>query len=759
MNIKNKNKRKKIIFRPAAIAVFVVVVILCVGAAGGIFFQQYLTRQTYKERVSQLEQSTQLLYTNLENTLDSQWIYISAVVSGMNYRHPENVTQMRSYMRNVSRQLDLEKLGSRIIFLDDKGIFYDTDGKQGIWSGASEIEEGIARQSFLTDSMGSSENQMAFAQKLEHSVYIRKEKGEDEIHITHVILLKKMSTLTPYFRSDAYFNHNLTYVLRDNGVKMYSDEQQNESLLKGRNAFRTLEKMFYTNYEDFESCKKVLDEKGFVCANVFYEDQEYYFCLKKIPAYDWLMLFMVPADSVAANTMAMVESIIQTFVILAGIALLTLCAIFFVWYRSRRTRSLYQFELKSNERLSEINQQLSAAKKAAEEAFHIAEEANQSKSQFLSNMSHDMRTPMNAIVGFTTLIEKDADNPEKVQEYTKKIAFSSQHLLGLINDVLDMSKIEAGKMKLAPEEENIEDIIDNIDVLVRPQTLAKKQEFEVTATNLQHKMVMVDKLRLNQVLLNLLSNAVKYTPRGGHIRLSVEELPQRSTGYASYRIQVSDNGYGMSEEYLKDVFQVFTREEDTRINKIQGSGLGLAITKNLVNLMGGSISVKSRKGEGSVFTLDMELCISDAISWNNESRSSSEKIPDEHVFEGMNILIAEDNEINAEIIVELLKLEGATCTVCENGQAAVETFLKSGENEFGLILMDIQMPVMNGYEATRAIRRSAHPMARRIPIVAMTANAFVEDIHDALESGMDAHVAKPVDMKLLKKTIKNIKNK
>lgn len=326
---------------------------------------------------------------------------------------------------------------------------------------------------------------------------------------------------------------------------MYSDEQQNESLLKGRNAFRTLEKMSYTNYDDFESCRQVLDEKGFVCANVFYEDQEYYFCLKKIPAYDWLMLFMVHADSVAADTMAMVNSIIQTFVLLAVIALLTLCAIFFIWYRSRRTLSLYEFELKSNERLSEIN----------------------------------------------------------------------QHLLGLINDVLDMSKIEAGKMKLSPEEENIEDIIENVEVLVRPQTMAKRQEFDVVVTNVKHKMVMADKLRLNQVLLNLLSNAVKYTPQGGKICLSVEELPQRSTGYANYRIQVADNGYSMSEEYLKDVFQVFTREEDTRINKIQGSGLGLAITKNLVDLMGGNISVRGHKS-------DPKICLPDGTEDTNRGYDS-----------------------------------------------------------------------------------------------------------------------------------------
>lgn len=743
------------IFPPVLGILLAILIGLCGCLSGGRFFRRYLDEQIYKERVSQLTESTELLYTNLENTLDSQWIYVSSVISGLNYRHPSNTLQMCSYLRNVVKQLELDGLGIKVILLDEEGIFYDSNGKQGVWSGSSEIDATKEKQSFLTASIGDGENQMAFAEKLSQPMTIM--KGSEEIHITHVVFLKNMSVLTPYFRSNAYSNNNITYILRDNGVKMYSDEQQNTSFLKGRNAFRTLEEMEYTHYADFESCKNALDKNGFACADVFYEGQEYYYCLKKMPSYDWTMLFLVSADYVAANTMDMVNSIVRTFILLAGIVLIALCTGFFIWYRNRKTRSLYQFELESNERLSEVNQQLEAAKKAAEEAFHIAEEANQSKSQFLSNMSHDMRTPMNAIVGFTTLLSKDCNDPEKVQEYTRKIAFSSQHLLGLINDVLDMSKIEAGKMKLSLEEEELDEIIENIDILVRQQAMAKKQQFDVI-TNVMHKTVMADKLRLNQILLNLLSNAVKYTPQGGHIQLRIEELPQRNQAYANYRFIVEDNGYGMSEDYVKRVFQVFSREEDTRISKIQGSGLGMAITKNLVNLMGGSISVKSQKGIGSVFTLDLELCISEKLVWNQPGEKTDKDEKEAYILKGMHVLVVEDNEINAEIIVELLKMEGAICKVCENGQEAVETFEKSGADDLQLILMDVQMPVMNGYEATEAIRSSAHPMAKTIPIIAMTANAFVEDVHDALEAGMNAHVAKPVDMKILKKAVMQVMN-
>lgn len=319
-----------------------------------------------------------------------------------------------------------------------------------------------------------------------------------------------------------------------------------------------------------------------------------------------------------------------------------------------------------------------------------------------------------------------------------------------------MSKIGAGKMKLTLEEENMDEIIENIDALVHPQMVLRRQKFEIIMKDVVHKTVLVDKLRLNQIFLNLLSNAGKYTPQRGYIRFIIQEMTQRSQGYANYRFVVEDNGYGMSEEYVKNIFQVFSREDDTRINKIQGSGLGMAITKNLVSLMGGSISVKSRKGEGSVFTLDLELCISEKMTWDD--RKAKESIPEsaDNIFAGKHVLVVEDNEINAEIIVELLKMEGAECTVCENGQLAVETFTTSEENAINLILMDVQMPVMNGYEATKAIPSSGHPMAETIPIIAMTANAFVEDIHDALDAGMNAHVAKPVDMQVLKETVAQV---
>lgn len=396
-------------------------------------------------------------------------------------------------------------------------------------------------------------------------------------------------------------------------------------------------------------------------------------------------------------------------------------------------------------------QQLRELERAEKAAFR----ANQAKSEFLSSMSHDIRTPMNAIVGFASLLSRDADNPVKVLEYTRKISSSSQHLLGLINDILDISKIEAGKTVLNLTDENMSDLIENIDSIIRPQMKSKKHVFEVIIKDLKHEQVVMDKLRLNQILLNLLSNAVKYTPEGGHVSFTIQELEQYARTLAHFRFIVADNGYGMSPEYVKKIFQAFTREEDSVTNKIQGTGLGMAITKNLLDLMGGKITVESEKGKGSVFTVDLELQIGDQERKPHQ-HPETELSDKQNILEGMHILVAEDNEINAEILTELLDMEGATCEIYENGRLAVDAFGRSAVGQYDLILMDVQMPLMNGYEATKAIRNLSHPSALTIPIIAMTANAFAEDIREALDAGMNAHAAKPIDMAVLAQTVQTV---
>lgn len=519
------------------------------------------------------------------------------------------------------------------------------------------------------------------------------------------------------------------------------------------------------------------------------------------------------------------------------------------------------------------------------DALTTAKAANEAKSNFLSNMSHDIRTPMNAIVGFSVLLNKDAEHPEKVREYTRKISASSQHLLNLINDILDMSKIESGKTSLTMTEFSLPELMDELYTMMLPQARAKRQQFELYTKGRLPELLLGDKLRLNQVLINLLSNAVKYTPDGGRLSLTVQGLSQTRTNHARLRFTVADNGYGMSAGFVKTVFDPFVREVTDATREIQGTGLGMAITKNIIDLMGGSITVQSELNQGSTFTIELELAMAgvqeeDGGFWQKHNitrmlvvddeeeicqniqsamegtgvmvssatsgaealelaagahargegfhmilldwkmpgmdgletacrirQAAGREIPifvltsydlseagkmgrdaeidmylpkpfflsslqravaqlageEEHPVQtipersgslaGLKVLAAEDNEINAEILMELLDMEGIQCQIVSNGQEALDRFLSAEPGEFDMIFMDVQMPVMDGYEATRAIRSSGRPGADTIPIIAMTANAFEEDVKTAIAAGMSAHTAKPVDMEQLKATI------
>ena len=580
----------------------------------------------------------------------------------------------------------------------------------------------------------------------------------------------------------------------------------------------------------------------------------------------------VPVEAIQKEGDAVNQNIL--IVIIVTLTAFVICCV--MYYLNYRQQNRLRMEREKEREIH--NKQLT-------EALQAAQIASKSKTMFLSNMSHDIRTPMNAILGFTVLLAKDAQNVEKVREYTKKINSSGRHLLSLINDVLDVSKIESGKVVLSIGEFTLNSMISSVDAIIRPMAKAKGQKFDVVVTGIRNECLIGDETRLNQVLINLLSNAVKYTQEGGTIWLRLIGLSQRSRQYEHIRIEVEDNGYGMTPEYLEVVFDAFTRAENSTTNKVQGTGLGMAITKNIIELMGGTIDVASEVGHGTIFTAELELRIPDVMSqeqfwqeygimkiltvddeeqicsniemlmkdvgvhtdfaysgkqavekvkqtladgscfdvilldWNmpemdgietarqiraitkqqipilfltaydwdeieeeayaagidgflakpffvsalkeklqdiHAKREGKEKPPEEAVvssLKGRYFLIAEDNEINSEILLELLHIDGADGEVAENGQLAVELFLAADAGHFDAILMDVQMPVMNGYEATRSIRSMERADAKTIPIIAMTANAFAEDMKDAKDAGMNDHIAKPIDMEIIRKTL------
>ena len=392
---------------------------------------------------------------------------------------------------------------------------------------------------------------------------------------------------------------------------------------------------------------------------------------------------------------------------------------------------------------------------AVEAALEVAEKASKAKTDFLSNMSHDIRTPMNAIIGITTLMKNELHEPEKLAEHLGKLETSGRLLLGIINDILDMSRIESGKTTLNIEKTNISQQVSQLDSIIRQQASQRRQTFTVE-THMQHENVLADPNRLNQVLMNILSNAVKYTPQGGRIRLAVDELTH-TEHYAKYCFVVQDNGIGMSEAYQKTLFEPFTREEKSVTNKVQGTGLGMAITKSIVDLMGGTIRVESATGKGTRFEVVLEFPIDAEADKVQTAPALPEETEAVSPLSGMNFLCAEDNAINAEILELLLETKGARCTICSNGQEIVDAFASVKPGEYDMILMDVQMPVMDGLEATRRIRSGENPLGRTIPILAMTANAFLEDMQKSRDAGMDEHLSKPVDINALEQTVKRFR--
>ena len=385
-----------------------------------------------------------------------------------------------------------------------------------------------------------------------------------------------------------------------------------------------------------------------------------------------------------------------------------------------------------------------------EEEFrkHMADARTRAKNDFLANMSHDIRTPMNAIVGYTNIAKSHWDEPEVVADALDKIGSSSHFLLSLINDILDISKIESGKMQLSLAACDLRDIFRRIEDITALQAKNKSITITYSHDTVHHYKVMADDLRIEQVLINITGNAIKYTPEGQSVELIAEELGATEDKKIKYRFIVRDTGIGISEEYLPHIFESFTREEKTTVNRVQGTGLGLAITAKVVEMMGGVISVKSKLGEGSEFTVELALEPSEP----DEDTAEADEIQ-YAALNGKRVLLVEDNAINAEIATIILEQYGIVVDHAENGRIGADKAMTAEAGYYSAVLMDIQMPVMNGYEATRAIRSLPGEYYRTLPIIAMSANAYDEDIRASLDSGMNAHIAKPFQPDDLIKTL------
>ena len=559
------------------------------------------------------------------------------------------------------------------------------------------------------------------------------------------------------------YNGNAYLFMLDNDGNITYTNQKEDKFFRNYFLLKHLKGDQAITEEEADSLQKKLDgrEQG---VELVESDKPYYLGYCPIENNNTMLICIVEKSVVDNVLRDYQKTIVFETILMAGFILLLFAGLFYSISRRSLAEQKAEYEKRNNEiqtqamkEMEESNKKLKKAKDITTEALQTAENANKAKTDFLSNMSHDIRTPMNAIIGMTSLIRHDAGNKAKVIEYADKIDISSQHLLGIINDVLDMSKIEAGKTVFKYTDFSILDFITELNTIFHSQIDEKNQTLTIIKENIRHEWVNGDQVHLMQIFSNLVSNAVKYTQEGGKIQFLVEECETKSSVYAKYRFLVSDNGMGMSADFKDTIFDAFTRAESSMTNKIQGTGLGMAITKNLVEAMGGTIDVESELGQGSCFEVLIDLRIAEDRFVSSAEQAEKDE-PAGNVLKGMRFLCAEDNELNAEILMELLKIEGAECTICENGKRVLEAFEQSAPGDYDMILMDVQMPVMNGYEATKAIRRSSHELAKTIPIIAMTANAFSEDIQHSLAAGMNAHVSKPIEMKVLEKTIRSIKS-
>ena len=559
------------------------------------------------------------------------------------------------------------------------------------------------------------------------------------------------------------YNGNAYLFMLDNDGNITYTNQKEDKFFRNYFLLKHLKGDQAITEEEADSLQKKLDgrEQG---VELVESDKPYYLGYCPIENNNTMLICIVEKSVVDNVLRDYQKTIVFETILMAGFILLLFAGLFYSISRRSLAEQKAEYEKRNNEiqtqamkEMEESNKKLKKAKDITTEALQTAENANKAKTDFLSNMSHDIRTPMNAIIGMTSLIRHDAGNKAKVIEYADKIDISSQHLLGIINNVLDMSKIEAGKTVFKYTDFSILDFITELNTIFHSQIDEKNQTLIIIKENIRHEWVNGDQVHLMQIFSNLVSNAVKYTQEGGKIQFLVEECETKSSVYAKYRFLVSDNGMGMSADFKDTIFDAFTRAESSMTNKIQGTGLGMAITKNLVEAMGGTIDVESELSQGSCFEVLIDLRIAEDRFVSSAERVEKDE-PAGNVLKGMRFLCAEDNELNAEILMELLKIEGAECTICENGKRVLEAFEQSAPGDYDMILMDVQMPVMNGYEATKAIRRSSHELAKTIPIIAMTANAFSEDIQHSLAAGMNAHVSKPVEMKVLEKTIRSIKS-
>ena len=700
---------------------FVLVMILVAVLVSGIFFMRNsLMKLTVEERSNQLEEKVTQIQANLDSGLQTHWNLVAGLNNAAQGNHFKNSQDVSDQIVHMENDFRTDLYGCRVMLLDEQGTAYLSDGPAGIWYDVSHLLDEDKRHTFVSETDTIDGSFLVFSQELDSPITM----GEEHVRFTHIVLLKDIQTVKQYYTTTTYGGKAATYIIKKNGTLAYYDADSDD-VIGARNIYKALEEAEYIQGRSFGMLKEQLDREGIVAANILLNQTEYYYCLTALNNYDMTLMLLIPADSVAVSTMNMMNATVRTETLFISAMALLMLLVFFGLIKLQRSSQMVKLEQETNRELNRLRA--------------VAERANAAKSIFLSNMSHDIRTPMNAIIGFTNIALKQNPKPE-VKACLDKISDSSEHLLALINDVLDISRIESGKVQYTPAPVDITEVSDSVLSIMCGYLSNRDITFRTELGQPQTRYVLTDAVRVREVLVNILGNAVKFTNDGGTVTYAVSYHPGEDDRHVNVRYRISDTGIGMSEEFVTHIFDEFSQEEHGARTQYKGTGLGMAITKRYVDLMGGTISVESKKGVGSTFTVELPMEIADSCE-GKKTDFAVGKVD----LHGLKVLLAEDNDLNAEIAIVQLEELGMHITRAVDGEEAVRCFAENPQGTFDIILMDVMMPKMNGYEATKAIRSIQNrPDAAEIPIIAMTANAFAEDVQASLDAGMNGHLSKPI---------------
>lgn len=722
--------RKKILREAPLILIAVAVVVLVIVSRN---YFDFLETQLFVERQSHIVEFTEKAAEIIDNVMGYSW---QQVYTCEHILRDEAIRSEEALFDMLASAAELDFIDeniSLVVVFDKKGNYYSSDGEGGKFTQAELLDVGTngKRQAVAKLPHKDGSLYFMFIEHMKTPIQI----GDDD-EITHVAVAVDMGAMQEKISVKGFGDRCYTYLISEDGGMLYRYTSGGR-FIERPNIVDALGEYTIVHGGTFDELKQKLAQGESTALEFEYADgdgskENWFVANASVDTGKWNILLFVPTRVLGANSALLLDKTISFFIICSVVFIALVTVIVVILMISKSNKRLVRQKDEANQLL----------RTAAEEA----NSANQAKSDFLSHMSHDIRTPINGIMGMTDIALKHIDNREKVLDCLQKISGSSQHLLGLVNDVLDMSRIESGKTKVNHESFDIRTCIENCSSIIGGQLSTRDMELVQEFGKFEHPLLVGDELHLRQVFINILGNAVKFTPDGGKIYFRAREV-KHTDDRALFRFELADTGIGMKEEFIPHLFEAFSQEDDGMRTTYKGTGLGMAITKKFVDMMGGTIEVQSALNAGTTFILEFWIDI------DKDAKLSEAKAEVHANLKGMKALLVEDIELNLEIAQSILEEEGAVVTPAMNGQEAVDAFADNPAGTFDIIIMDIMMPVMDGITATKTIRAMDRPDARTIPIVAMTANAYEEDIRNTQAAGMNAHLSKPIDVDLMFKTL------